>query len=775
MARRRNPARLDRRPLGRRRARGLPASTRRYRGRRDAVAAAERAARPHRRGRQLAGKVVEGPVAATRRGEGAPLPAPATSRGRTRCPSSTRARCPTCSRPGRDIVHAAASSRTASSSASRARSSRSARRSTRPKTSSGSGSPCPSSAAPRSSSRSGWRSTRSLAGALRGCTRPPPARRLRAERAPRRVRRDAPSPRRVLAGRARSRDDFSFTYVAEHTSRDAAARLHALGLLGRPGGLAAALAARPDRLRRRRRRCSAAARAGPPRRGSCRCSAASRPSSRFLLVAVASPFATQAAPPDGAGLNPSLQNPYMLAHPPLLYLGYVGLTIPWAFAMGALLARRGGRALDRRHAPLDARRLDVPRHRPAARRALGLRGGRLGRLLRLGSGRERGADALARGDRVPALGDDPGEARDAEGLERRCSSSLAFGALALRHVPDALAASSTRSTRSRRARSGRGSSASSPSSSPCSIALIVSRLPLLRSRTRLESLVSREATFLYNNLLLVALCLTILWGVAFPLVSEAVRGEPVTVGAAVLQLLPARVRAAAAAADGDRAARRLAARLAALARPDASSGRSGSRSSPGAVLLALGAGSSIPGLVGVHLLGVRARVDRARVRPRDARPQGARRASVAGGASPRSSARNRRRYGGYVVHAAIVLLAIGIAGSSAYDDRRRRALAPGETMAVGDYTLTYARLERARRRRTRARRGRVLAVERGGDDLGTLEAGQEPLPRRAAGVERGRDPHATWLTGEDLFVIADQFDARRRRATSRRSSSRSST
>jgi ABC-type transport system involved in cytochrome c biogenesis permease subunit len=58
----------------------------------------------------------------------------------------------------------------------------------------------------------------------------------------------------------------------------------------------------------------------------------------FLLVAVASPFATQVAPPDGAGMTPSLQNPYMLAHPPLLYLGYVGLTVPFAFAMGALLS-----------------------------------------------------------------------------------------------------------------------------------------------------------------------------------------------------------------------------------------------------------------------------------------------------------------------------------------------------------------------------------------------------------------------------------------------------
>src|SRR5437763_11327899 len=60
----------------------------------------------------------------------------------------------------------------------------------------------------------------------------------------------------------------------------------------------------------------------------------------LLLVAVASPFATQAVPADGAGLNPSLQNPYMVAHPPMLYLGYVGLTVPFAFAMGALLSGR---------------------------------------------------------------------------------------------------------------------------------------------------------------------------------------------------------------------------------------------------------------------------------------------------------------------------------------------------------------------------------------------------------------------------------------------------
>src|SRR5581483_9699815 len=63
-----------------------------------------------------------------------------------------------------------------------------------------------------------------------------------------------------------------------------------------------------------------------------------------------------------------------------------------------------------------------------------------------------------------------------------------------------------------------------------SLVLVFLRLPLLRSRTRLESLASREATFLYNSLLLVSLCLTILWGVTYPLLKEAITGESVTVG-----------------------------------------------------------------------------------------------------------------------------------------------------------------------------------------------------------------------------------------------------
>ena len=119
-------------------------------------------------------------------------------------------------------------------------------------------------------------------------------------------------------------------------------------------------------------------------------------------------------------------------------------------------------------------------------------------------------------------------------------------------------------------------------------------------------------------------------------------------------------------------------------------------------------------------------------------------------------ARNRRRYGGYVVHASIVLLAIGIAGSSAFDSVAEARLARGESMEVGDYR---ARLPIARRahRRERDRDPRDARRHARRRDLGTLEAGKnaytiEEQVSNEVGIRS--DP----LTGEDLFVIAEQID-----------------
>ena len=157
----------------------------------------------------------------------------------------------------------------------------------------------------------------------------------------------------------------------------------------------------------------------------------------WLLVAVSSPFDTVPAPADGNGLNPSLQNPYMVAHPVLLYLGYVGLAVPFAFAMGALLSGRTDErwiVATRRWTIVAWTALGVGQ---LLGRALGVPGGRLGRLLRLGPRRERRVDALAGRDRVPPLSDDPGEARHAPGLERDARQPRVLP-LAVRDVPHPL-------------------------------------------------------------------------------------------------------------------------------------------------------------------------------------------------------------------------------------------------------------------------------------------------------------------------------------------------
>ena len=102
---------------------------------------------------------------------------------------------------------------------------------------------------------------------------------------------------------------------------------------------------------------------------------------------------------------------------PMLYLGYVGFTVPFAFAIAALVTGRLRRRLAGRDPALDAVRLGLPHRRHRARCVVGLRRARLGRLLGLGSRRERVAAAVAHRDRLPALGDGPGAPRHAAGLE----------------------------------------------------------------------------------------------------------------------------------------------------------------------------------------------------------------------------------------------------------------------------------------------------------------------------------------------------------------------
>ena len=469
----------------------------------------------------------------------------------------------------------------------------------------------------------------------------------------------------------------------------------------------------------------------------------------FLLVAVSSPFTTQAAVADGAGLNPSLQNPYMVAHPPMLYLGYVGLTVPFAFAMGALLSRRTDELWI-----VATRRWTL-----TAWTCLGI-GQLLGAhwaYVEVGWGGYFAWDPVENAALMPWLAATAFlhsvMIQEKRGMLKVWNMLLVILAFCLSIFGTFLTRSGVVSSIHSFTQSSIGPWFAGFISAITigSLALVFSRLPLLRAKTRLESLLSREATFLYNNLLLVALCLTILWGVVWPLITEAIRGEPTTVakpyydfflrvfGLPLLLLMGIGPLIA-----WRRASWRAVAQTFLVP--------AGIALAAGLGLVAAGAGSSIPGLVAYTFSAfVLASIVYEFVRGTRARH------ALSGGSWPGAFTslvgRNRRRYGGYVVHAAIVLLAIGIVGSNAYQTVREQRLAVGQSMQVGAYTLVYRGSEQKTTPQGFEVRGNV-DVYRGGRFVQRLRPGKNHYVREQQDSTE-MAIRSDRLTGEDLDLVPD--------------------
>jgi len=458
----------------------------------------------------------------------------------------------------------------------------------------------------------------------------------------------------------------------------------------------------------------------------------------FVLVAVASPFKTQVPPVDGAGLTASLQNPYMVAHPPMLYLGYVGLAVPFAFAAGALLSGR-----------TDERWIVATRRWTlAAWTFLGF-GQILGAhwaYVEVGWGGYYAWDPVENAALMPWLA---ATAFLHSVMIQERKGMLKVWNVVLVALAFELSVFGTFLTRSDVVNSIH-SFAKSPIggwflafvviSSLFSLALILLRLPLLKARTKLESALSREATFLYNNLLLVALCLTVLWGVLFPVLTQLVKGETRTIGRPYYDFflrafgLPLLLLMG----IGPLIAwRRTSVRalLRTLAWPI------GVSVVCGAALVLAGAGSSRPGLIAYTFSAfVLATIVVEVVR-----------GTRAVGSVFTLVARNRRRYGGYVVHAAVVLLAIGIAGSSAYGRSTEQRLLPGQTMRFDGYRLTYRGVTRVNTPQALETRAHLDVSGRwnGSIATGTNDYKFPPEPNKKVAIE------TDWLRGEDLYVIAD--------------------
>ena len=234
-------------------------------------------------------------------------------------------------------------------------------------------------------------------------------------------------------------------------------------------------------------------------------------------------------PADGNGLNPLLQYPEMVIHPPMLYLGYVGFAVPFAFALGALMMRYPGEKwihITRRWTMVTWLFLTV-----------GIFLGMHWAYNVLGWGGYWGWDPVENASLMPWL---TGTAflhsvmmQEKRGMMKSWNVWLIFSTFLLAILGTLLT------------RSGLVSSVHAFAQSPigtwfwvflvlvlaiCTFTYILNR-DHLRTEHRLESLVSRESSFAFNNLILLAACFTILWGTLFPVMSEYVQGYRVTVSA----------------------------------------------------------------------------------------------------------------------------------------------------------------------------------------------------------------------------------------------------
>jgi cytochrome c-type biogenesis protein CcmF len=253
----------------------------------------------------------------------------------------------------------------------------------------------------------------------------------------------------------------------------------------------------------------------------------------FLMILnfAAHPFAIMegALPPDGNGLNPLLQYPEMVIHPPMLYLGYVGFTVPFAFALGALIMKYPGEKwiqITRRWTMVTWCFLTI-----------GVFLGAHWAYAVLGWGGYWGWDPVENASLMPWL---TGTAflhsvmmQEKRGMLKVWNMWLIFSTFLLSLLGTFLTRSGVISSVHAFAQSSIGDwfiVFMALTLATC-IFFFVKNKSHLKSEHKLEALVSRESSFLFNNLLLLVACFTVLWGTFFPILSEWVQGHKVTVGA----------------------------------------------------------------------------------------------------------------------------------------------------------------------------------------------------------------------------------------------------
>jgi cytochrome c-type biogenesis protein CcmF len=450
---------------------------------------------------------------------------------------------------------------------------------------------------------------------------------------------------------------------------------------------------------------------------------------------------------DGAGLNPLLQHPLMLIHPVLLYSGFTGFSIPFAFAFAALVTGRLGDAWLR-----TTRRWTLV---PWFILSMGiLCGGRWAYEV-LGWGGYWAWDPVENASFMPWL---PATAYLHSVMIQEKRDMLKTWNLVLVGLTYALCLFGTFITRSGVISSVHSFTASGwfgfvflgyvAVACVAYFSLLIARRPMLRSTNRLESVVSREASFVINNWVFMAILVIIAWGTMFPVLSEAVRGTKISVGpkffdslvgpfAALLLFLTGVGPLVAWRRASWTSLRRQfvvpgAVGAAAVVATVAFLGRE-VRVYP-VVFWSLGA-FVVATITQEYWRAVRARMRNAGESPTRALATLLR--------------KNQRRYGGYVVHLGIVFVLIGVSGS-AFNEERLENVKPGQTISLGDGTkLEYLTAQPLPRQHYGGAVAR-LALFEGGRPIGVMapERRMYWLEQQPASI-----PSIHSTLGEDLYVI----------------------
>jgi cytochrome c-type biogenesis protein CcmF len=396
-----------------------------------------------------------------------------------------------------------------------------------------------------------------------------------------------------------------------------------------------------------------------------------------VMIFAANPFERLTfVPADGRGLNPQLQNVGMVMHPPMLYLGYISITIPFAFAMAALLSRR-----------LDTGWIHAIRKWTLVSwlfLSIGITLGMWWAYVELGWGGYWAWDPVENASFLPWLTMTAFlhsvMIQEKRGMLKRWNFGLITGTFLLSIFGTFITRSGVIASVHSFTQSNVGYFflAFLVVAAVLSFTLLHTRWGLLEAEVRLESMLSREAAFLFNNLLLVGIAFSVLWGTLFPILSELVKGTKITVGPPFFNRvnIPLGLLLLGLTGVGPLIAWRKAS-TANLRRqfigPVTAGGltlvlllAAGMRDFYAVVALALA--GFVAGTIGQEFYrGIRAR-----------RRMHGESAVLAFG---RLIGRNRRRYGGYIVHAGILIYFVAFAGM-AFRRQQEATLKPGESVEM---------------------------------------------------------------------------------------------